>query len=98
MFDPADDNKPSNKHVEACSNVVLGRGFNSRRLHLHQPPPAFSCVRRFSFGGAGRRFAFGVFRRLRTSRYASWFDRNEMRLKNCGWVSLRFIRSSKICD
>lgn len=40
MFVTADDNKTSNKHVEAGINVVLGRGFNSRRLHSTRPSTA----------------------------------------------------------
>ena len=33
MLATEDDNKPSPKHVEAAIWVILGRGFNSLRLH-----------------------------------------------------------------
>ena len=39
MFDAAVEIKTPNKHVEAAIPVVLGRGFNSLRLHWFQWNP-----------------------------------------------------------
>src|SRR5689334_8805743 len=37
VFVMRDDNKTPPKHVEADTDVVSGRGFNSPRLHLYKP-------------------------------------------------------------
>src|SRR3982750_1476424 len=44
VFGSRDDNKSPDKHVEADTDVVSGRGFDSPRLHCLQTPR--NCVSR----------------------------------------------------
>ena len=55
VFDTADDNKTPNKHVEAGTNDVLGRGFNSRRLHSTLRLAALLSIRDAPLNGVSLR-------------------------------------------
>ena len=51
MLATEDDNKPSPKHVEAAIWVILGRGFNSLRLHWFQWNPNPQVVQPVQLAG-----------------------------------------------